>query len=53
MATLGEYATYKIGNSRFSYDANDYFNLLLQLSSQEATIRKLQDQLQKHNGNGK
>jgi hypothetical protein len=50
MATLGEYATYKIGNKRFSYDANDYFSLLLQVSDQEETIQKLQSQLKQSNG---
>jgi hypothetical protein len=51
MALLGEYATYKIGKQRFSYDSGDYLKLLLVISDQEEIIKKLKSQLDKKNGN--
>ena len=52
MATLGEYATYKIGNKKISYDAGDFYSLLVENVKQEEIINKLQSQLDKTNGNG-
>lgn len=51
MGILGEYATYKIGNQRFSYDSVDYFELLMKYSQQEEIIKKLESQLDNLNGN--
>jgi hypothetical protein len=53
MATLGEYATYKIGNKKISYDSVSYYELLMKNVEQEEIIKRLQGQLDKTNGNGK
>jgi hypothetical protein len=53
MAIIGDYATYKIGNQKISYDSVTYYELLLKNIEQEEHIKKLESQLNNSNGNGK